>query len=143
MGFFSAIPIVGKIIDTVTHTIDKAVTDKDLKNKLQTEIVLTLSQLDYAEIEKEIEAKARIITAEAQGHSWLQRNWRPILMLVFVFIIAWNYAIVPIFSCFFTKLKPAVIPPDMWQLLKLGVGGYIVGRSGEKIVSMLKGVQKG
>jgi len=40
---------------------------------------------------------------------------------------------VPIFS-----LPAAVIPPDMWQLLKIGVGGYVLGRSGEKIVGVLK-----
>jgi hypothetical protein len=33
---------------------------------------------------------------------------------------------------------PLVLPPDMWALLKIGVGGYIVGRSGEKIARSLK-----
>jgi hypothetical protein len=35
------------------------------------------------------------------------------------------------------------IPPDMWDLLKLGVGGYVMGRSAEKvapgIISAFKG----
>ena len=30
------------------------------------------------------------------------------------------------------------IPPDMWGLLKLGLSGYIVGRSGEKMVTAWK-----
>ena len=32
---------------------------------------------------------------------------------------------------FFKELK---IPEAMWGLLKIGVGGYVVGRSGEKMV---------
>jgi len=30
------------------------------------------------------------------------------------------------------------LPPDMWELLKIGVGGYIVGRSVEKGVKVWK-----
>lgn len=33
---------------------------------------------------------------------------------------------------------PADIPPDMWDLLKLGVGGYVVGRSAEKSIKTWK-----
>ena len=47
--------------------------------------------------------------------------------------IANNYIIVPIFNT-----TPAEIPPDMWDLLKLGVGGYVVGRSVEKGVKTFK-----
>ena len=32
---------------------------------------------------------------EALGHSWLQRNWRPMLMVLFGVIIANNYVVVP------------------------------------------------
>jgi hypothetical protein len=37
---------------------------------------------------------------------------------------------VPLFS-----LKPVVLAPEMWELLKLGVGGYVIGRSVEKTAS--------
>ena len=56
-------------------------------------------------------------------------------MLIFVAIIANNYIIAPyiqvLFGKQFTVFLP--IPPDMWGLLKLGIGGYILGRSAEKI----------
>jgi hypothetical protein len=74
-----------------------------------------------------LEAAAKIIVAEAQGESWLQRNWRPLLMVMFGVIIANNYLVVPLFNT-----PAALIPPDMWDLLKLGVGGYVVGRTVEK-----------
>jgi hypothetical protein len=40
------------------------------------------------EYEKELlKAKASIIMAEAQGQSWIQRNWRPITMLTFLVLV--------------------------------------------------------
>ena len=121
--------IAGPLLKGVFDVIDQAVEDKDtailLKAKLQ-EMVLT-GQM------KEIEAAARIIVAEAQGESWLQRNWRPLLMCLFGLIIANNYIVVPLFGT-----PSADIPPDMWALLKIGIGGYVVGRSVEKGVKVWK-----
>ncbi len=81
-----------------------------------------------------ITAQAGVITAEAQGDSWLQRSWRPLIMLMFGVIIGNNYLIVPLFGT-----PSAEIPPDMWDLLKLGLTGYIVGRSAEKGIKEWRG----
>ena len=56
----------------------------------------------------------------------------------FVFIIANNYILYPYLSLFFTEAPVLAIPPDMWDLLKIGLGGYVVGRSGEKMVKAWK-----
>ena len=85
-----------------------------------------------------VQAQAGNIQAEAKSDSWLAANWRPILMLTFTFIVAMNYAILPIVSWFGVHQAPLVLPTGMWDLLKIGVGGYIVGRSGEKITRSLK-----
>ncbi|MDX9862834.1 MAG: 3TM-type holin [Rhodospirillales bacterium] len=124
---FSA--IVGPLIGGLFSVIDKAVSDKDeaarIKARLQ-EMVLT-GQM------KEIEAAAAVIVAEARSESWIARSWRPLLMLLFGVIIANNYLVVPLFGT-----PAADIPPDMWDLLKLGVGGYVLGRSVEKGVRVWK-----
>ena len=46
-----------------------------------------------------------------------------------------NYIIAPYLRAMFHVGLPLTIPPDMWDLLKLGIGGYAVGRSVEKAVS--------
>jgi len=81
-----------------------------------------------------IESQSKIIQAEANSGSWLAQNWRPITMLTFVFIIANNYIFYPYLSMFTDKATMLQIPTDMWQLLKIGLGGYVVGRSVEKSV---------
>jgi hypothetical protein len=79
-----------------------------------------------------------VIVAEAQGESWLQRNWRPVTMLTFVGIIANNYIIAPYMGAMFGKSIYLEIPPDMWDLLKLGIGGYIVSRGVENGIKKWK-----
>lgn len=123
------LPVLGIVLKKVLGVIDQVVEDKDLANKIKAELQQEILTREYDGILEELKSKRDIIIAEATGHSWLQRNWRPITMLVFVYIIAHNFIIAPLFS-----LKYLPIPPDMWELLKLGIGGYILGRSGEKII---------
>ncbi len=122
------LPVVTTIVSKVADLIDQKVEDKDLANKLKAEIQTDILTKEYSRIEQELDAQKAIIVAEATGHSWLQRNWRPITMLVFVYIIAHNYIIAPLFG-----LQELAIPPDMWSLLKIGLGGYVIGRSVEKV----------
>ena len=68
-----------------------------------------------------------VIIAEAKGN-WLQRSWRPILMLSFGFIVIYVKFIAPLFD-----LKIPELENEFWNLLQLGIGGYVVGRSAEKI----------
>jgi len=115
--------LIAPLISGLFGLIDKTVEDKDqaaqIKARLQ-EMVLT-GQI------KEIEAAANVLVAEARGESWLQRNWRPLLMVLFGLIVANNYLLAP-----YGLGQTLELPPDMWDLLKIGVGGYVVGRSVEK-----------
>lgn len=93
-------------------------------------------EIRYAELDKAInEARSNVIMAEAQGESWLQRNWRPLLMLVIIVIVANNYILYPYLSIFTNKIKVLDLPDRLWQLMEIGVGGYILGRTFEKVKS--------
>jgi hypothetical protein len=94
--------------------------------------------LDYSALEKEIDAKAQIIVAEAQGQSWLQRNWRPMLMLTIIAIIANNYVIYPYITLFGGTATILQLPAELFTLMTIGVGGYVVGRTGEKMITTWK-----
>jgi len=82
--------------------------------------------------------RANIIIAETKSQSWLARNWRPILMLTIVAIIANNFVIFPYVSLFTTKVTMLTLPDHLYSLLKIGVGGYIVGRSAEQVAKTIK-----
>ena len=138
MGILGALPLIGPIVEKTIGVVDQLVPDKDLKEKLKSELQSQMMTLDYDVLEKEIESKAKIIVAEAQGLSWLQRNWRPILMLTIGAIIANNYVVYPYLSLFTAKALVLELPDPLYNLMAIGVGGYIAGRSGEKIVKTWK-----
>lgn len=131
MGVLS---LLKRVVSPVTDIVDKAVTDKDLARQLKHDIEMQMIQV----LDKELESKRDVIVAEAQGESWLQRSWRPILMLSFVAIIVNNYILSPYLQAMFGFEVMLEIPVDMWELLKIGVGGYIVGRSAEKGIEKWK-----
>tara|TARA_R110000787_G_scaffold63679_11_gene144186 strand:- start:289553 stop:289948 length:396 start_codon:yes stop_codon:yes gene_type:complete len=121
--------IAGPLLKGLFDIVDQSVEDKDQAARIKA--LLQQKVLDGQM--KEIEAAAQIIVAEANGESWLQRNWRPVTMLTFVTIIANNYIVVPLFGT-----PSAEVPPDMWDLIKIGLGGYVVGRSVEKGIKVWK-----
>ena len=128
-----AIPFLGTIIAGVTSIIDKVVPDKDLKERLKAE----LNGFLHVEIVSLIEARAKVLVAEMSGN-WLQRSWRPILMLVIVGIVANNYLIYPYLNLFGINATPLELPDHLYSLMKIGVGGYVIGRSAEKAVKEYK-----
>ncbi len=72
-------------------------------------------------------AASEIVKAEAAGESALQRNWRPILMLTFgtLIVARWLGFVAPnLTEAEYLKL---------WSIIELGLGGYVIGRSAEKI----------
>lgn len=136
--FLAAIPVVGKIIEKIVGVVDQHVEDKDQANKIKADMALQAMSMDHNEVQTLVQEQASIIKAEATGHSWLQRNWRPMLMLIIMIIIANNYIFFPYASLFTTKAIMLVLPDQLWNLITIGVGGYVVGRSGEKIVKVIK-----
>ena len=83
---------------------------------------------------KELESATNIIVAEAKSEHWIVASWRPITMLTFTAIVANNYILYPYLSLFWEDAPILAIPADLWDLLKIGLGGYVVGRSVEKSV---------
>jgi hypothetical protein len=137
-----ALPVwLGEVLRPIADVIDELHTSAEEKGQvraalLKVQIDLVSKVLEYeAEIAK---AQRDVIVAEASGESWMQRSWRPLLMLTFTAIIAWQYLIYPIISAIFPKLPTVTLPSEMWTLLTVGVGGYIVSRSGEKIAQTLR-----
>ena len=136
-GFLAAIPIIGKVLDNVFGIIDKAVPDKDEAARLKSAINMQMASQDHTEVNNLLQAQAGIVLAEVKG-KWLQRNWRPMLMLIFMAIIANNYIIFPYLSMFTEKVVMLDLPTFMWDTIKIGLGGYVVGRSVEKGIDKWK-----
>ena len=133
MSILKSIPIIGELLNRTAGVIDQAVPDKDLAAKIKQDIDKEILQCDISALQEQ----ASVIKAEAAGESFLQRNWRPIVMLMFAYVVFNNFILVPYIQCFYTNFPILPVPENLWDLLKLGIGGYVVGRSAEKITREL------
>jgi hypothetical protein len=114
----------GSVVTDLLGGLDKLFTSKEEKIKAKNVIkeILVKKQIELQQLQTEI------IVTEAKGN-WLQRSWRPILMLAFGFIV--------IYVKFLAPVLELPIPPlenEFWNLLQLGIGGYVIGRTGEKMM---------
>ena len=119
---------VAPLAKILFSTIEKAVPDKDLQEKLKSQLQTQLLQSHT----QELTAAAKIIEAEAKA-GWFASSWRPLLMYVLIFILIWNYVIGPVIKIFFGSIITFELPGDVWTLLNVGLGGYVIGRSAESV----------
>jgi hypothetical protein len=125
---------IGPIAKLIAKTIDKAVPDKDLKEKLKHDINTQLLNAGS----EEMKAASKIILAEASSSSWLTNSWRPALMWICIIVVFNNFILMPFINIIFGTSLILEIPDPMWNLLTIGVGGYIAGRSAEKVATNWK-----
>lgn len=81
-------------------------------------------------------AQADIIKTEAASSHWLAANWRPLLMLTFGGLIAARW---------FGWAAPNLSQEEylaLWNIVEFGIGGYVIGRSAEKIAPAIAGALK-
>ena len=126
--------ILSSLIAPVTGLISEFIPDGDKKLELETKIKLLM-------LENEQQVKndaASIVLAEAKSEHFLTSTWRPILALVITFIVAMHYAFFPILNQFLDMQLVLDLPEELWTLLQIMVGGYVIGRSGEKMVDKWK-----
>ena len=116
--------LIGTIGGKVLDIADDVVEDKDEANRLKFQIQRQLIETKGSELE----AQAKIVLAEAQG-SWLQRNWRPLLMVVFAGLVVAHW------FGFTASNIPESVQNSLLNIVMVGVGGYVMGRSAEKVVS--------
>lgn len=121
---------IATLIDGVHTSEEEKLKIKAEMFKLQAEI--TSKVMDYES--KLMDAQASVVLAEAKGDGWLQKNWRPLMMVWFAVLLGMYWF--------------GITPPNITQetlnqlftLIQIGIGGYIVGRSAEKIIPQVVSV---
>ena len=118
-------PIVGQIVGSLFP-------DPTEKAKAEAEAMRQLLA-HQSEIES---AAAKIIQTEAASTHWLAANWRPLTMLVFVGLIVARW---------FGWAAPGLQEAEylkLWSIVEFGLGGYVVGRSVEKVAPSIAAAMK-
>ena len=128
MGFLD---LIAGIFKPAAELIDELHTSEEEKiiqqrRLLEIQAMVLDSSLQY---EKELmTAKAEIVTAEAKSEHWITATWRPITMLSFLALAVGDAL----------GWLPNPLRDEAWMLLQLGLGGYVVGRSAEKVIKTVR-----
>jgi hypothetical protein len=109
----------GDIVKDVGNVVDNLTTTDAEKGQLKEQLTSVVLNI----LVKAMSLQADVLQTELKGN-WLQRSWRPIVMLVFTAII-----VIGIFK----RIPYLESTSPFWKLLELGLGGYVIGRSVEKI----------
>lgn len=118
--FAALLPVLAPILSSVVGNLFP---DPAEKAKAEAEV---LKQLLAAEMQIQ-NATADIIKTEAASTHWLAANWRPLTMLTFTGLIVARW-----FGWSAPNLSDAEYL-KLWDIVQLGLGGYVIGRSVEKI----------
>ncbi|MDF1687321.1 MAG: 3TM-type holin [Parvibaculaceae bacterium] len=121
---------VAGLFEPVSKVIDDVFTNDEERGKLKNALFEAKSNLTQNLLEHEaklVDAQSKIVTAEATGKSWIQRNWRPLTMLTFVGLIVARW------MGFTAPGMSQAEYLSVYDLMKLGLGGYVAGRTIEKV----------
>ena len=119
---------IGEIFKPAAKLIDDLHTSDEEKLALKNKLTVIQNEMHSKVIDYEtklLASQSSIITAEANGQSWMQRNWRPITMLTFLALV--------VCDSFGWLANP--LASEAWTLLQIGLGGYVAGRSVEKVMN--------
>ena len=118
--------LIQSIFKPAVELIDNVHTSQEEKLQHKERLLVTQAAVidQVLQYEKDsFEARARIIEAEAKSEHWLTAIWRPVTMLTFLALCVGDSL----------GLLSSPLRDEAWSLLQLGLGGYVVGRSAEKI----------
>jgi hypothetical protein len=127
--FAALLPVLAPILGDV---IRRLVPDQGEQGRIEAELSIALMQRAQ-EIEN---AAADIVKTEAASEHWLTATWRPVVMLVLTSLIVarWlGYSAPGISEAEALKL---------WSIVEIGLGGYVIGRSAEKIAPVMAEAMK-
>ena len=118
---------------------------RNLKKETNKELISKVIKKNEHIIKNEfnfyLNSKVKVLTPPRRSRFWtiILESWRPIMMYLFMYIIGQYYIINPIIEFTWPNIKLKDLPPEMWTLLTVAVGGYITSRGVEKGIQIWKG----
>ena len=127
----AVVSIIGAVLPVVERLLGELIEDPDKRAEAREKLLASLTEAD-AKLASE---RASIVRAEIGSSRWLAATWRPLLMLTFGAVVFNNLILAPYVGAIFGASVYVPLPERAWDLMSIGVGGYIVGRTGEKVIS--------
>ncbi|MBL8790219.1 MAG: hypothetical protein JNM45_06945 [Rhizobiales bacterium] len=138
------VPLVTNLVGSlmsgpVNKILDAYIADTELRRKLEADFKTRL--VEHLGREEALQQSA--VLAEIGSDSWLTKTWRPLMMIAILGFLGFVGLILPLADMLVGHPLPFaprwnLVPPEAWQFLSIGVGGYVGGRSLEKIAAAVQ-----
>jgi hypothetical protein len=132
--------VVSDVVDSIGDAADDLFTSEKERKKaerLMKKVEVGLEEQLLEVKQQLIKQRGSVLEKEVQGESWYQRAWRPFTMVIFVGVIVAHW-----FGVAGTHLDPE-IQTWLYKVIQLGLGGYVFGRSAEKIAPYARDAMTG
>lgn len=119
------------ILDIGLTLINKLFPDPAAKQAAQLELLKLQSNGQLEQLKADVQvvlAAAENVRADSTSGNWLASSWRPLTMLTFTALIVARWL---------GWSAPLITDAEilkLWDIVEFGLGGYVVGRSAEKIL---------
>ena len=122
------------IITAISGVLTRIIPDPDKRIQVEADIHRALLENQSAIYG----AMKDVMAADAASDSWLTKNARPIVVMWCLVMITWV-----VFSPMFglqgaTIAALRAVPSDLWNLVTVGIGGYILAKSAVDVAKALK-----
>jgi hypothetical protein len=125
-------PLLSALLGPLVDLVGRFIPDPEKKAQAQLQLVQMAQNGDLAQLN----AALQVILAEANGN-WLQRTWRPLMMVFFAGLVGARW-----FGYSAPNMSDAEIL-ELWGIIKIGIGGYTMGRTVEKVApSIVEALKK-
>lgn len=121
-----------KLLSGLVGDIGGIINSLSISSTEKKELETKMTQVVYSYAGELTQQQAGIVMKETQGN-WLQRSWRPLVMLAFAGVVLLG-----------TVVDIPYLENDskFWNLIEIGLGGFVVGRSIEGAGRLLPGKKK-
>lgn len=121
-----------KVLSGLVGDIGGIINSLSISSTEKKELETKMTQVVYSYAGELTQQQAEIVMKETQGN-WLQRSWRPLVMLAFAGVVLLG-----------TMVDIPYLENDskFWNLIEIGLGGFVVGRSIEGAGRLLPGKKK-
>lgn len=135
----NALTILPSIIGPISDVIARLIPDPNKRIELEHEVTKTLMSNQAALLD----AMKSVMVADAQSEGWLTRNARPLVVIWALCMLTWVGVIAPSLGIGNEAIKAiSSIPDSLWNLVTVGIGGYMIAKTVESAATTIAGKGK-
>jgi Holin of 3TMs, for gene-transfer release len=121
------------LLNPLNKVLEAVLPNKEQQDAAKAALAQSMASGEFQQTLAETQGATQIITAEANSQSWVARNVRPLLLLIWGLVIT-AHEIAPVFIRIWEPgYVLAPLDPWVYKLTAIGYTGYVGFRTWEKL----------